>query len=325
MSIRTAIQSRLPNGYLQKKIHVAKKYASCYPDNINLQNELAYWRKVYWLTGILVNKFGHYSPTLLHEVLLQYGEIDNKCRVGDVIFTHIREPTRISAVVWNYPVIFKADSYYSSRNTVSNLPDLLNCPEFLYVTDTVSEGPYELGPVKIETGDIVIDAGANLGLFSLLAMKRGAKLVYAFDPQIGIADVLHDNIRENGYENSTIHVSFGLSDKNCTLSFTQVDDHMGASHISTDKEKGSYSIDCVSLDDWVVKNNIPRVDFIKADIEGAERDLLLGARETIHKFHPKMALCTYHLPDDPHVLEKRILEIDPSYHIEHHEKKLYAW
>lgn len=325
MPIRTAIQSRLSNGYLRKKISVAKMYVSRYPNNIHFQRELAYWRKVYWLTGILANKLDHSSPALLHEVILQYGEVENKCRVGDIIFTHIREPTRMSAILGNYADIFKADSYYSPCNTVSNLPDLLECPEFLYAIDIVSEGPYESGLVKVETGDIVIDAGANLGLFSLLAMKRGAKLVYAFDPQTGIADVLHANIRENGYEDDIIHVSAGLSDKNCTLSFTQVDDHMGISHISTDKEEGSYSIDCVSLDDWVVKNNIPRVDFIKADIEGAERDLLLGARETILKFHPKLALCTYHLPDDPHVLEKRILEIDPSYHIEHHEKKLYAW
>ncbi|HJK21380.1 MAG TPA: FkbM family methyltransferase [Methanocorpusculum sp.] len=325
MPIRTAIQSRLSNGYLRKKISVAKMYVSRYPNNIHFQRELAYWRKVYWLTGILANKLDHSSPALLHEVILQYGEVENKCRVGDIIFTHIREPTRMSAILANYAVIFKADTYYSPGNSVSEFPDLLGCPEFLYATDIVFEGPYEFGPVKIETGDVVIDAGANLGLFSLLAMKQGAKLVYAFDPQIGIADVLHDNIRENGYDDNIIHVVAGLSDKNCTLSFTQVDEHMGASHISTDKEEGSYSIDCVSLDDWVVKNNIPRVDFIKADIEGAERDLLLGARETIHKFHPKMALCTYHLPDDPQVLEKRILEIDPSYHIVHHEKKLYAW
>ncbi|HJK83025.1 MAG TPA: FkbM family methyltransferase [Methanocorpusculum sp.] len=325
MLIRTAIQSRLSNGYLQKKISVAKMYVSRYPNNIHFQRELAYWRKVYWLTGILANKLDHSSPASLYEAILQYGEVENKCRVGDIIFTHIREPTRMSAILGNYADIFKADSYYSPCNTVSNLLDLLECPEFRYATDIVSEGPYESGPVKIETGDIVIDAGTNLGLFSLLAMKRGAKLVYAFDPQTGIADVLHDNIRENGYEDNIIHVSAGLSDKNCTLSFTQVDDHMGVSHISTDKEEGSYSIDCVSLDDWVVKNNIPRVDFIKADIEGAERDLLLGARDTILKFHPKLALCTYHLPDDPQVLKDRILEIDPSYHVEHHEKKLYAW
>ncbi|MDU9375480.1 hypothetical protein McpSp1_00540 [Methanocorpusculaceae archaeon Sp1] len=325
MSIRTALLTRLPDGYLSSKKSVAKRYHSLYPDNICFQNELTYWEKVYWLTGILANRLDHYSPTLLDESVLQYGERENKCRIGDVVFTHIRDPARLHAIIANYADIFKADQYYFPLVTSSKIPDLLNCLEFQYATDTIGEGPYESESVKIETNDIVIDAGANLGLFSLLAMKRGAKFVYAFDPQIGIADVLHDNIRENGYEGRIVHVPLGFSDTNCTLSFTQIDDHVGVSHISTDKELGSYSIDCVTLDDWVVQNDISEINFIKADIEGAERSLLLGAKETIRKFHPKMALCTYHLPDDPQVLERIILDIDPDYHIEQHEKKLYAW
>ncbi|HJK75048.1 MAG TPA: hypothetical protein O0X59_01400, partial [Methanocorpusculum sp.] len=78
MLIRTAIQSRLSNGYLQKKISVAKMYVSRYPNNIHFQRELAYWRKVYWLTGILANKLDHSSPASLYEAILQYGEVENK-------------------------------------------------------------------------------------------------------------------------------------------------------------------------------------------------------------------------------------------------------
>ena len=66
------------------------------------------------------------------------------------------------------------------------------------------------------------------------------------------------------------------------------------------------------------------VDFIKADIEGAERYMLMGARETLGKFAPKLSICTYHFPDDPEVLEKIILEANPNYKIEHRWKKLYA-
>ncbi|GHS89510.1 hypothetical protein AGMMS49957_12890 [Synergistales bacterium] len=42
-----------------------------------------------------------------------------------------------------------------------------------------------------------------------------------------------------------------------------------------------------------------RMEFIKTDIEGYERHMLKGAAKTLKRFAPKLALCTYRLPDDP--------------------------
>lgn len=86
-------------------------------------------------------------------------------------------------------------------------------------------------------------------------------------------------------------------------------------------------VQTTTIDQFV--KNMPggggRVDFIKADIEGAERYMLMGAKETLAKFAPKLALCTYHLKDDPQVMEKLILEANPNYIIEHRWQKLYAY
>lgn len=59
----------------------------------------------------------------------------------------------------------------------------------------------------------------------------------------------------------------------------------------------------VSLDGFVENQGIKKIDFIKADIEGAERDMLLGATKVLREMAPKLSICTYHLPDDKKVLE----------------------
>ena len=56
-----------------------------------------------------------------------------------------------------------------------------------------------------------------------------------------------------------------------------------------------------------------------------ERDALMGARNVIFKFKPKLSVCTYHLPDDPIVLPKIIKKIRNDYTIEMKKGKLYAY
>ncbi|MDR2772967.1 MAG: FkbM family methyltransferase [Elusimicrobiota bacterium] len=83
-------------------------------------------------------------------------------------------------------------------------------------------------------------------------------------------------------------------------------------------------IQITSLDNFANKQNLKRVDFIKSDIEGAERDMLKGARNVLKEFAPKLALSTYHLPDDPEVMEALIKDANPSYKVVHLNKKLFA-
>ena len=51
----------------------------------------------------------------------------------------------------------------------------------------------------------------------------------------------------------------------------------------------------------------------------------MGAKRILKEFAPKLALCTYHLSDDPEVMEKLILDANPNYVIEHKWQKLYAY
>ena len=54
----------------------------------------------------------------------------------------------------------------------------------------------------------------------------------------------------------------------------------------------------IDIDTYVRRNELPHVDYIKLDIEGAELDCLKGAAKSIIRWKPKMAISAYHKPED---------------------------
>jgi hypothetical protein len=63
-----------------------------------------------------------------------------------------------------------------------------------------------------------------------------------------------------------------------------------------------------SIDEFVESSGLRRVNFIKMDIEGAEREALKGARKTLAEMRPKLAISVYHLVDDIRVIANLILD-----------------
>ena len=80
----------------------------------------------------------------------------------------------------------------------------------------------------------------------------------------------------------------------------------------------------VDLDSYVAQKNLPRVDYIKLDIEGAELDMLHGAAKTIARCKPKMAVSAYHLPDDLWTLATYIKSLRPDYEFAFRHYKIDA-
>lgn len=187
------------------------------------------------------------------------------------------------------------------------------------------EGPYEIENVSLHENDIVLDCGANVGMFSALASVRGCK-VFAFEP-------MEYTIRTYLAKTAELHrnieiVPFALSDETGETLFQLDGDNIAASREqkeNSDAQVQTQKVRMTTIDGFVREKGLERVDFIKADIEGAERHMLLGAKETIRRFSPNIAICTYHLPDDPKVLREILLSIQPRYKIIEKYKKMYAY
>ena len=72
-------------------------------------------------------------------------------------------------------------------------------------------------------------------------------------------------------------------------------------------------VPATTIDDIARENALDRVDFVKLDIEGSEKQALTGARLTIEHFAPRMAVCTYHRPEDPVEITALVVNMQHQY------------
>lgn len=142
-------------------------------------------------------------------------------------------------------------------------------------------------------GQVCIDVGASFGWYTVLLSKMvGASgRVYAFEPIPHTFYVLQRNVALNSCENVTL--------ESCALAESpgQSDLYLPDSGVSGSLELHPYdssyqSIPCCieTLDRYCQAAGVAQVDFIKADIEGAEWLLLKGGEETIRRWKPLLLL-----------------------------------
>jgi FkbM family methyltransferase len=107
----------------------------------------------------------------------------------------------------------------------------------------------------------------------------------------------------------------GLGSRECEMDIFLTDRSGSENSVNIGSVGTKETITVTTLDKFANDENIKKIDFIKADIEGAERDMLAGARNVLKEFAPKLAVCTYHLPDDHIILKEIILDANPNYKI----------
>jgi FkbM family methyltransferase len=178
---------------------------------------------------------------------------------------------------------------------------------------------YGSGSNFIREGDIVLDCGANIGVFVRTALDAGAKTVVAIEPAPENIECLRRNFQPEIANGRVIVYPKGVWDKDEFLTL-HVDHHNSAADSFVMQPKDSHESDekfpLTTIDKLVTELNLPRVDYIKMDIEGAEVKALNGGRQTIAKYHPRMGLSVYHVPDHPVEVPKAVKAAWPGYTME---------
>ncbi len=167
---------------------------------------------------------------------------------------------------------------------------------------------------RIHRGDIVLDCGANTGVFVRKALAAGASRVIAIDPGPESVECLRRNFTAEIAAGSVIVYPKGVWDKEDVLKLS-VDPNNSArdSFVRPIENAQFIALPLTTIDRLVADLNLPRVDFIKMDIEGAEQKAIAGAAGTIQRFHPRMALCIYHLADDKIAIPRMVRALVPGY------------
>ena len=149
-----------------------------------------------------------------------------------------------------------------------------------------------------------VDGGGYVGDTASEVIKNypDFKKIYLIEP---IPENIRIAKRELGEYENIEFLTCGVSDKKETLYFNE------EKSFSTIYGKGTQSVEVDTIDN-IVKE---KVDYIKLDIEGAEQNAINGAKETIQKYKPVLAVCIYHKAEDWYKIPEKILSIESNYKV----------
>jgi FkbM family methyltransferase len=162
------------------------------------------------------------------------------------------------------------------------------------------ESPYTPEGMMIRSDDVVVDIGANIGVFSIFASQRAMDgKVYAFEPMPDNFSVLQKNVEVNARENV---VCLQKAIDKCTgeRKFYVSDDTAWHSFYSSylPNIKSDIVVPTITLDDVIREFAIKKIDFLKIDCEGAEYDILFNCSESVFDLVDKISMECHPITDN---------------------------
>jgi FkbM family methyltransferase len=120
---------------------------------------------------------------------------------------------------------------------------------------------------ELNTNSIVFDVGGYLGTWSEVIYSKYGSNVYIFEPVNNFFDII--NRKFHNYEKIKVY-NFGLSNKT-SKEYMYFDDNGSSLY---NKSNSKLQIDLVSMFDFMINNNIEKIDLLKLNVEGEEYNIM---------------------------------------------------
>ena len=149
--------------------------------------------------------------------------------------------------------------------------------------------------LKLKVDPVVFDIGANIGVHTVALAKEKDVRVYSFEPSPYTRKILELNVKINRVENRTMIFPYAVSNFSGDAEFYHTNDNAYSSLKDTKRKKitKTFKVNVVSLDEFVIMQNINQIDLIKIDVEGFENEVVLGAQCTLNNFKPELFIEIY--------------------------------
>lgn len=166
---------------------------------------------------------------------------------------------------------------------------------------------YDIPQTTVTKDDIIVDCGAAEGAFTLKLVNK-VKKAYLIEPVSKYINSLEKTFKK--FKNIEI-IPYAVAEKksngwmdDCTI-------------ISSKQKRPGMKISPVSIttiDDLFFSQN-RKITYLKADLEGSDFDMLKGAKNTIKKYKPKIAITTYHKKEHARQIYNFLKKLIPEYKI----------
>lgn len=144
----------------------------------------------------------------------------------------------------------------------------------------------------IKKTDYVLDVGANIGCTSILCGAVAEK-VYAFEPSPTTFHFLHKNVNRSGLKNVEVqNIGLGATAGQFPLTFAPNNRSGGfiSNHTQASAGHTVETIHIKTMDEFIKPLNLPRLNFIKIDVEGFEWSVIQGGKWSLETYKPTVVL-----------------------------------
>lgn len=177
---------------------------------------------------------------------------------------------------------------------------------------------YGSGSSGVQNGDVVLDCGSHIGVYTREALDSGARLVVAIEPAPGNLECFRRNMSREIADGRVIVCPKGVWDKEDMLVLNEDPNNTAADSFVVQAEHNVAvpKIALTTIDLLVTELKLPKVDMIKMDIKGATQRALTGGRQTLAANKPRLAISTEETVDNPKDIASFIESMRLGYRVE---------